>query len=449
MLACPAPKHDPVHNALQDDADAFASHFAPRSSAYWDIWLDGEKIENPAFPPAGPALVPTEGDDKVEPIYGKLYMPRKFKTAFALPEDNCTDVFANDMGFLAVVEHGQVVGYNVVVGGGLGTTPSAAKTFPALAKPLAYIPRADLLRVGEAVIKVTRDFGNRTDRKRARLKYVIHDWGIDAFREKVEEYLKAKLTPPRDIQVTDVCDHMGWHQQGDGKLYLGIPVENGRVLDRGDYRLLSALRVFFETYGTPARLTCMQSIVLADIDPAHKPAIEAWLGEFGIASVEEISTVRRWSMACPAFPTCGLAVTESERVMPTLIDGLEAELKSQGLADERFTVRMTGCPNGCARPYNSDIGLVGRSALKTDDGGNVAGTYTIFLGGSTLGERLNVLYKDYVPFDQIVSELRPVLERFRTERTAGERLGDFCHRHGIATGVSASKYVAQGSETVD
>ena len=449
VLACPAPKRDGVHDAVQADADAFASHFAPRSSAYWEIWLDGEKVDNPTLPPAGPALVPTPGDDSVEPIYGKLYMPRKFKTAFALPGDNCTDVFANDLGFLAVIEAGKLVGYNVVVGGGLGTTPSAAKTFPALAKPLAYIPRADLLRVGEAIIKVTRDFGNRSDRKRARLKYVIHDWGIDAFREKVEEYLKAPLTPARDTHVTDVCDHMGWHPQGDGKLWLGIPVENGRVRDHGDFRLLSGLREFFKTYGTPARLTCMQSIVLADIDPAHKPEIEAWLTRFGIASVEQVSTVRRWSMACPAFPTCGLAVTESERVMPRLMDDLELELKNQGLAADRFTVRMTGCPNGCARPYNSDIGLVCRSAIKTDDGGNVAGTYTIFLGGSTLGERLNVLYKDYVPFDQIVNELRPVLERFRAERHNGERLGDFCHRAAIATGVSASKYLAQGSETVD
>ena len=443
VLACPAPKNDAAHRAIQSDADLFAAHFAPRSQAYWEIWLDGEKVENPAFPVAGPALVPTPGDDKVEPIYGKHYLPRKFKTAFALPDDNCTDVFANDMGFLAIVEHGELVGYNVVVGGGLGTTPSAAKTFPALAVPLACIPRADLLRVGEAVIKVTRDFGNRTDRKRARLKYVIHDWGIDAFRSNVEEYLNTPLTPARDVKVVEVCDHMGWHEQGDGKLWLGIPVENGRIRDEGNYRLLSGLREFFKTYGTPARLTCMQSIILADIDPSHRSEIETLLTNYGIASVETISTVRRWSMACPAFPTCGLAVTESERVMPRLMDSLESELAHQGLANERFTVRMTGCPNGCARPYNSDIGLVGRSALKTEDGGNAAGTYTIFLGGSTLGERLNVLYKDYVPFDQIVNELKPVLERFRAERETGEGLGDFCHRQKIATGVSASKYVSE------
>jgi sulfite reductase (ferredoxin) len=446
VLACPAPLCDGIRDAMQADADAFAAHFAPRSNTYWEIWLDGEKIDNPLLPQAGPALVPTAGDDLVEPLYGKAYMARKFKTAFALPDDNCTDVYANDLGLLGVVEHGVLVGYNVLVGGGMGTTPSAAKTFPAVAKPLAYVPRAKLLRVGEAILKVTRDFANRSDRKRARLKYVIHDWGVDSFKAKVEDYLQAPLDQPRNPMVTEVCDHMGWHAQGDGKLWLGIPVENGRIRDDGSYRLASGLRAFFRAYGTPARLSCMQSILLADVEWSWKPAIEAWLAEYGIATVEQISAVRRWSMACPAFPTCGLSVTESERVMPQFIGALEAELERLGLSDERFTVHMTGCPNGCARPYNSDIGLVGRSALKTDAGANVAGTYSIFLGGSTLGERLNVLYKDYVPFDQIVHELRPVLESFCAERLNGERLGDFCHRVGLAKGVSATAYAKGEAE---
>jgi len=431
VLCCPAPVSDPVHNAMQADADLWASHAAPRSSAYWDIWLDGEKIENPLLPPAEPIQVPTAGDDATEPIYGKFYLPRKFKTAFAFPEDNCTDVHANDLGYLAVVEGGVLKGYNVLVGGGLGTTPSAQKTFPFLAVPLGYVDRADVRAIGEAVIKVFRDFGNRSDRKRARLKYIIHDWGIAAFRAKVEEYLGRPLADPKPIHVTDVDDHLGWHEQGDGKLFLGLPVENGRIKDAGNLRLFSGLKAYFERFGTPARLTCQQKILLADIRPEQKAEVEAWLEEYGIAEVERVSTVRRWSMACPALPTCGLAVTEAERALPSVVDRLEAELDKLGLGDERLTVRMTGCPNGCARPYNADIGLVGRSATRNPDGTPGPGTYTIFLGGRTTGDRLNIEFKDYVPFDQVAAELAPVFARFKAERQAGETFGDFCYRVGV------------------
>ena len=431
VLTCPAPIRDGVRDAMQADADAFTAHFAPRSSGYYDVWLDGEKVDNPLLPKAGPIRVPSAGDDPVEPIYGKAYLPRKFKTAFALPEDNCTDVFANDLGYLAVVEGGTLVGYNVLVGGGLGTTPSAGKTFPALGQGLAYVDRADFVAVGEAVIKVYRDFGNRSDRKRARIKYLVFDWGMPAFKAKVEEYLGRPLLEPRPIRVTGVDDHLGWHQQGDGKLFLGLPVENGRIKDEGDFKLLACLKAYFETYQTPARMTCQQSILLADIDPAHKGEIEALLESHGVAQVERYSTVRRWSMACPAMPTCGLAVTEAERALPTIMDQLEVALTTLGLESDRFTVRMTGCPNGCARPYNADIGLVGRSATRNDDGTPGPGTYTVFLGGRTLGDRLNVEFKDYVPFDRVVPELVPVFARYKAERQDGETFGDFCHRVGV------------------
>ncbi len=429
VLCCPAPVSSPLCDDLNVDAVSWASHCAPRSSSYWDIWLDGEKIET--LPAAGDAQVPTAGDDAIEPLYGKTYLPRKFKTAFSLPDDNCTDIHANDLGFLGVVQGGRLVGYNVLVGGGLGTTPSAQKTFPFLAVPLCYVDRGDVLAIGEAVLKVFRDFGNRSDRKRARLKYIIHDWGLPAFRAKVEEYLGRPLLDPKPVHVSGVDDHLGWHPQGDGKLFLGIPVENGRIKDEGDYRLATGLRAFFQKFKTPARLTCQQSILLADIDPAWKREIEGWLHTYGIATVDEISTVRRWSMACPALPTCGLAVTEAERALPGLLDQLEVELARLGLEQEVFTVRMTGCPNGCARPYNADIGLVGRSAHVNADGTPGPGTYTIFLGGRTVGDRLNIEYKDYVPYDRVVAELVPVFSRFKAERNNGESFGDFCDRIGI------------------
>ena len=431
VLTCPAPIRDGVRDAMQDDADAFVAHFAPRASSYFDVWLDGEKVEDPSFPKAGSIKVPTLGDDPVEPIYGKAYLPRKFKTALALPEDNCTDVMANDLGYLAIVEGGKLVGYNVLVGGGLGTTPSADKTFPALAQPLAYVDRADFLSVGEAVMKVYRDFGNRSDRKRARIKYLVHDWGMPAFKAKVEEYLGRILAEPKPVNVSGVDDHLGWHEQGDGKMFLGLPVENGRIKNEGDFRLLDGLKAFFARYGTPARMTCQQSILLADLDPTWKPEIESLLEEHGIAQVERYSTVRRWSMACPAMPTCGLAVTEAERALPTIMDQLEVALATLGLESDRFTVRMTGCPNGCARPYNADIGLVGRSATRNDDGTPGPGTYTVFLGGRTLGDRLNVEFKDYVPFDKVVPELVPIFARYKATRLEGEAFGDFCHRVGV------------------
>jgi sulfite reductase (ferredoxin) len=430
-LACPAPIRDEIRDAMQADADRFNVHFSPRSSSYYDIWLDGEKVENPLWPKVEPTITHAPADDPVEPIYGKTYLPRKFKTAFSLPEDNCTDILANDLGYLAIVEGGNLVGYNVTVGGGLGTTPSADKTFPYLAKPLAFIPREEILEIGEGVLKVYRDFGNRSDRKRARLKYIIHDWGIPAFRAKVEEYLGHPLEDPRPVEVSEVHDHLGWHEQGDGKLWLGVPVENGRIKDDGQFRLMSGLRAFFERYGTAARFTCQQKVLLVDIDPKHKAEVEALLVDHEVARVEDVTTVRRWSMACVAFPTCGLAVTEAERALPTIMDRLEVELANLGLDSDRFTVRMTGCPNGCARPYNADIGLVGRSASKNADGTPGPGTYTIFLGGRTLGDRLNVEFKDYVPFDRVVDELVPVLARYKAERSDGETFGDFCHRVGV------------------
>ncbi|OJW22704.1 MAG: sulfite reductase subunit beta [Planctomycetales bacterium 71-10] len=427
VLACPAPIKDAKHEQMNQDALAWASHVAPRSSAYWDIWLDGEKINS--LLPAGPPLLSQPGDDPVEPILGKAYLPRKFKTAFAFPDDNCTDVHANDLAFLAVVEGGSIVGYNVLVGGSLGTSPSASKTFAALAEPMGYVSRERFMEVGEAVVRAFRDLGDRADRKRARLKYVIYDMGMPAFRAKVEEYLGRKLEDYReDVFVTDVDDHMGWHEQGDGKLFLGIPVENGRIKDEGSLRLASGLRAFFEKYKTPCRLTCQQKILLMDLEPAWRGEIDAWMKEYGIAGVEEVSTVRRWAMACPALPTCGLAVTDAERALPSVLDMLEAELARQGLADLRLTVRMTGCPNGCARPYNADIGLVGRSAKIGEDGIPEPGKYTVFLGGRTTGERLNVVFKDYVPHDRIAAELSPVFARFKAERLDGETFGDFCHR---------------------
>jgi sulfite reductase (ferredoxin) len=415
VMCCPAPIHDsPVRDEMMAMAHTLAMHLAPRTRAYYEIWLTDETTGEKTL--AGGA--PESADE--EPIYGRTYLPRKFKTAFALPEDNCVDVYTNDLGFLAIHENGKILGYNVLTGGGMGVTPSAAKTFPALAKRLGFVPPEDVLAIAEAVVKVQRDFGNRSDRKVARLKYTIHNMGLENFRAKVEEYFGKPLAPCHPADVHGFDDHIGWFPQGDGKFFYGFNVENGRVHDTGDFRLKSALRAILRDIKPGVRITSHQSLLFTDLAEGDRERITGILHAHGVKASEEVSTLRRWSMACVALPTCSLAVAESERVLPGLIDSLEPEVAKLGLSQDAFTLRMTGCPNACARPYNSDIGLVGRTA----------GKYTIFLGGRLIGDRLNEQYKDVVPFEDLPREITAVLACYKAERQQGEALGDFCHRKG-------------------
>ncbi len=415
VMCCPAPhNNNPVHREMQAMADRIAEHLKPRTTAYYEIWLTdetGEKTNVADFTPVE------------EPIYGATYLPRKFKTAIALPEDNCIDIYTNDLGLLAIVEHGHIVGYNVLVGGSMGVTPSAKKTFVALAKPMTFVTPDQVLAVAEAIVKVQRDFGNRSDRKLARMKYLIANWGLEKFKTKVEEYYGHSLPAPKDVAVTNVDDHIGWHEQGDGKLFLGINIENGRIKDEGGFRMKSGLRTILTKYGMNTRLTPLQGVILCDIEAKDRADIDGMLREYGIPGAEDLTLVRRFAIACPAWPTCGLAVTESERALPGLLDEMEGELARLGLAGERIAVHMTGCPNGCARPYTPDIGLVGKEAGEK---------YTVYLGGNAEGTRLAYIFKDRVPKDEIVPSLLPVFERFKLERNDGEGFGDFCHRLGKA-----------------
>lgn len=410
VMACPAPfKNNSVFTEIQQLADTLAHHFRPRTSAYYEIWLkDGENSE----------LVHSQPDS--EPIYGASYLPRKFKIGIALPEDNCIDIYTQDMGYLAVVENGKIVGYNLLVGGGMGMTPAKKTTFPALAKQMAFITPEQAVPVGEAVVKVQRDFGNRSDRKQARLKYLIHEQGLPWFKAKVEEYYGAKLPDPRPVDVTDVDDHIGWHEQGDGKLFLGINIENGRLKDEGPLQLKKMFRVLLAKYGMDTRLTALQGVILCDIDPKDKADINQILKDHGCKNADELTLARRYSIACPAYPTCGLAVTESERVMPDVMDALEAEMAKHGLLSERIAIHMTGCPNGCARPYTPDIGLVGKAR----------GKYTLYLGGNAQGTRLAFLYEDMVPQEELPTKLSPIFAKYKVGRQTGESFGDFCHRVG-------------------
>lgn len=412
VMACPAPyKNNAIFDSMQDMAYALAEHLRPKTTAYFDLWITDE---------AGNKTNEAEFQPVEEPIYGKTYLPRKFKIGIALPEDNCVDIYTQDIGLLGIVENNAIVGYNFYVGGGMGVTPSNKKTYPALAKPLGFVENDQVLAVAEAVVKVQRDHGNREDRKQARMKYLVDNLGIEAFREKVAEHYGSSITAPRDIEVTGIEDHMGWHEQGDGKLFLGVNIENGRIKDEGELRIKTGLRKILETYKFETRITAKQSIIFCDIDPSLRDEIDQTLTDHGMKKADELSIIRRYSMACPALPMCGLSITESERVLPDLITEFEEELTRQGLQDEKISVNMTGCPNGCARPYVPDIGLVGKAV----------GKYTLYLGGNSLGNRLSFVYDDLVPMNEITSRLSPLLEFYKSERQSGESFGDFCNRMG-------------------
>ena len=428
VMCCPAPYVNPIYRQTQALADQLAAHFAPRTKAYHELWLTDTATGEQTLSGGG------EGDGfDVEPIYGKFYMPRKFKMAIGYTFDNCVDLYANDLGLLAVTEGDRIIGYNVLAGGGMGRTPSAAKTFPAVAKRLTFATPENVLAVVEAVFKVQRDFGNREDRKLARLKYVIANWGLEKFKNKVEEYFGGRLPDPHPADVEGFNDHMGWDEQGDGKWFYGLNVENGRIKDTDSMQLKTAIREVCRTLNPGIRLTSHQSLLFTGVASQDRTRLESILKKHGVKLSEEISNVRRYSMACVAWPTCGLSITEAERSLPGMIDQLEVEINRLGLAGERFTVRMTGCPNGCARPYNCDIGLVGRAR----------GKYTIFLGGRLLGDRLNFEYKDMVPEEDVIATIAPVLAFYKSARSSGETLGDFCLRQGKETLlVRADEYAA-------
>jgi sulfite reductase (ferredoxin) len=412
-MACPAPYNDSVRAAVQKLAQEISDHLSPRTQSYYELWLKDLT--------SGQETLEGGSDQLVEPIYGKTYLPRKFKTAIALADDNCTDVYTNCLGFIAVVRDGQVIGYNVLVGGGLGVTPSAKKTFPRLASRMAFVSPEQAVGVAEAVVKVQRDFGYRDDRKRARLKYLVHDQGIEWMRHKVEEYYGTKLADCTPDDVVEHRDHMGWDEQGDGRCFYGFNVENGRLYDNDQRAWKQALREICEEFQPEIRLTAHQSVLFCNLEPNARPKLEKIIKKRGLPLTEEISNVRRWSIACVALPTCGLAITESERALPEVIDLMEKKLAELGLDKELFTVRMTGCPNGCARPYNADIGLVGKAK----------GKYTVYVGGTRLGTRLGFIYKDLVPLENITQSLEPLFKAFRDQRIQAESFGDWCARLGL------------------
>jgi len=409
-----------VHRAVQADAARLSAHLSPTTHAYHEIWLDGEKV----------AVENDNPDADVEPIYGKTYLPRKFKTAFVIPPQNDTDIYAQDLGFIAIVEDGRLTGYNVTVGGGMGMSHGEPETYPRLADVLGYCPAGDVLAVAEAVVTTQRDFGDRTNRKHARLKYTIDDRGVDWFREQVVERSGVPLGEPRKFAFAGNGDVYGWQQDDAGGWHYTLFVQNGRISDVGSRRLLSGLRAIAAAHDGEFRLTPNQNVTISGVDDAGRKTIEALLDEYGIENDAQASLLRLNSMACVAFPTCGLAMAESERYLPSLVDKLERQLADAGLAEVPITIRMTGCPNGCARPYIAEIGLVGKGP----------GTYNLYLGAGFAGSRLGVLYRENIYEADILEALQPLFDSFASARRDDEHFGDFLVRTGVVREVTAGRY---------
>jgi sulfite reductase (ferredoxin) len=416
VCTCPAPHAGRHREEVIALATQVRDATLPRTRSYHDIWVDGSKVTQ-ALPP------------EPDPLYGDRYLPRKFKITFAFPEDNCTDIYANDLGFLAIVEGDRIVGYNVLVGGSFGQTHGKSETYPRLASHLGFVRPDELIEVAKAVIAVQRDHGNRENRRRARLKYLLDERGVDWFREQVEARIGRRLAPWAPVDVRDVEDHLGWHEQDNGRWFLGVFVENGRIKDEGSLRLRSALRTIVQRFRPGVHLTMQHNVLLTNIAQEDRDEIDRILLEHNVLPAAHLTLARRWAMACPALPTCPLAVSESERVLPEVLDELEVALSRLELTDQPLTVRMTGCPNGCARPYNADLAFVGRSLNK----------YVVYVGGNMEGTRLAEVYADLVPLEELVSTVRPLFERYGVERLPGERFGDFWARVGIEPLPSAAR----------
>jgi sulfite reductase (NADPH) hemoprotein beta-component len=399
------PFESSLHQQALDVAQNLHDHLTPQTSSYAEIWLDGEKQGG-------------IGEESEEPIYGKTYLPRKFKIAVALPPRNDVDVFSNCLGFVGIADGEKVVGYNVLVGGGLGMTHGKTTTFPRLADVIGFCSPDQVVQVAEEVVKIQRDFGDRSDRRHARMKYTVEDRGADWMLEELNRRLGWELQESREFNFDSTTDRYGWTEDADGKWAYGLFVEGGRLKDEEGSRGRVALRKIAEEIPCQFRLTANQNVIIARVASEDKEKLVGILCDNGMTQPEQLSGIRLNSIACTALPTCSLALAESERYLPQLVDELESIIDRLGLRGESIAIRSTGCPNGCGRPYLGEIGLVGKAP----------GKYNLYLGAGLDGTRLNKLYRPAITHEEIVDELRPVLEDFAANREPEERFGDFCIR---------------------
>jgi sulfite reductase (NADPH) hemoprotein beta-component len=421
VMAPVNPEQSPVIEQVYQDAANWSTYALPKTRAYHEIWLDEELV-------AG-------GEPEVETMYGSTYLPRKFKTAFAVPPSNDVDIYSQDLGFIAVLENGRLLGYNVTVGGGLGMSHGNAETFPRVADTLGFITRDLVNKVGEAVLTTQRDNGDRTNRKHARLKYTIEDKGIAWFKAEVEKRSGVTFAPAKTAVFTTIQDQHGWHLNADGSWFYGLHILSGRIVDRAGWPMKTALREIAAIHTGDFRLTPSQNVTISGVSAAQKPVIEGILKKHGLDNENARSGLRLNALSCVALPTCGLALAESERALPDILEKFENVLDQAGLRENAISLRVTGCPNGCARPYLAEIGFVGKAPNK----------YAMYLGASYNGTRLNRLFSPSITIDDAVTRLTPIIKRYALERNEGEGFGDWCDRvilpadattHSIGTQVA-------------
>ena len=404
------PVESALHQQVYNDAVAISQHLLPSTAAYHEIWLDQEKIVN--------------HEEEKEPIYGDTYLPRKFKIAVAIPPHNDVDVNGNDLSFVAIVENGELSGYDVLAGGGMGSTHNETDTYPQLAKSFGFVKPADIRAVAEGVVTTQRDFGDRTNRKHARLKYTIDDMGVEAFKQHVEERSGVTFEEAKPYEFTMHSDRFGWTENADGTWNLTLFIEHGRIADKeGGPQMMTGLLKIADLHQGDFRMTATQNLIVAQVAQAKKAKIEKLAKDHGL--LKEASVLRQNSMACVAFPTCTLAMAEAERYLPDLITKLEAIVDQHGLSDQPIVVRLTGCPNGCARPFLAEIAFVGKAP----------GKYNLMLGGDGKGTRLNKIYRENIGEEEILATLDPLIEKYATEREEGEGFGDYLVRTNVVPAI--------------
>ncbi|MEB6227035.1 assimilatory sulfite reductase (NADPH) hemoprotein subunit [Mammaliicoccus sciuri] len=414
VMCNPNPYQSGVHKEVDTLATKISDHLSPQTGAYHEIWLDDEKI--------------VDTKEEVEPMYGKTYLPRKFKIGIAVPPSNDIDVYSQDIGLIAVIEDDQLVGFNVTVGGGMGMTHGDTKTYPQVGRLLGYFPKEEAVDVCEKILTIQRDYGNRENRKNARFKYTVDRVGVDFIREELNKRLGWEIEEAKPFEFKHNGDRYGW-TEGSGKWHFTLFIQNGRVKDTSDYKLKTALREIAEIHTGDFRLTPNQNLIIANVAKSKKQQIQKIIDKYGITDGEHYTGLRRNSMACVAFPTCGLAMAESERYLPTLINKIEGLLDEAGLNEEEITIRMTGCPNGCARPALAEIAFIGKAP----------GKYNMYLGGGFTGNRLNKLFKENIGEDEILESLKPILIQYGKEKNDGEHFGDFVIRKGIIKEVQSGQ----------
>ena len=414
VLCSSNPYQSEIHSEVYEWAKQLSNDLLPKTRAYHEIWLDEEKV-------AG-----TPEMDEVEPMYGPLYLPRKFKIGIAVPPLNDIDVFSQDLGFIAIVENGKLTGFNVAIGGGMGSSHGDKETYPQLAKVIGFCTPDKLYEVAEKTITIQRDYGNRSVRKNARFKYTVDRLGLETVKAELENRLGWQLDDAKPYHFERNGDRYGWTKGIQGKWHFTLFIQNGRVADFDDYKLKTGLREIAKVHTGEFRLTTNQNLTIANVTSRKKKEISNLIEQYGLNDGKHFTALRRSSMACVAFPTCGLAMAESERYLPKLIDKIETIVDKNGLRDEEITIRMTGCPNGCARPGLGEIAFMGKAP----------GKYNMYLGAAFDGSRLNKMYRENIGEEEILSELSVLLARYAKEREEGEHFGDFVIRAGIVNATT-------------